>query len=518
MIDLGKFMTNLKVNLLRKHCFYGHVLAQLPIVYTNDQVPTLGVGKGRADEIQVKLFVNPDYVEQVIKDCNYAEQKVVDHFTEVLKHEVHHLVFQHLTLNLPDKRRQMIACELADNSYVDRSKLVQSSGEQESGHKPGVFPEDFSFESKLGVHEYYNMLNHSKQFHCMNQSGANGGPQLKQKMDELAKRESDASNESANGNDTSESQNSINDETEELRGKMGNNGGDISEKVDQARELQRQASDALSKGDLSTASKKQRLAAKKLSDASKEMGKGTGGNTGDMLDSHDQWEPVAGDEMTNGMIKDIIRQANETCKQMNNWGDIPGEIKSAIGDSYSMEREIIPWEVVLKDFLASSSENVLGYTMKRKSKRYDTRPGTKKDDILSVAIGIDTSGSVDDDMLKIFFNELRWIDRTGTKITVFEWDTQVQREYDFKEFDGTVAGRGGTDPVDFLDKVSERKFDCVITFTDFGFSEVKKKYNIPMMWVVDNGGYHFDDDYIPVQEGIIMRVNDERDGFELVNR
>ena len=73
-------------------------------------------------------------------------------------------------------------------------------------------------------------------------------------------------------------------------------------------------------------------------------------------------------------------------------------------------------EVVLKDFIASSSENVLDYTMKRKSKRYDTRPGTKKDDVLNVAIGIDTSGSIDEEMLKMFFNELRWIDKSCTTI------------------------------------------------------------------------------------------------------
>jgi predicted metal-dependent peptidase len=198
---------------------------------------------------------------------------------------------------------------------------------------------------------------------------------------------------------------------------------------------------------------------------------------------------------------------------------MPGEIKEAINDNYATDVAIVPWEVVLKDFLASSSENVLDYTMKSRSKRFDTRPGTKKEDVLNVAIGIDTSGSIDNEMLKVFFNELYWIEKTGTKMTVFEWDTKVNREYDFRDYDNAVSGRGGTDPTDFLETVSDRKFDCIITFTDLCFAPVKEKYNIPMLWVVDNGGYDwYGDDNYPVEEGIIMKVNKSRDGFEVVRK
>ncbi len=530
MINLENFMTGLKVSLLRKYCFYGHILAQLPVVYSNTEVPTLGVGKRDKDEIQVKLFVNPEYVEHIIDVCNRNGAMVVNHFLEVLKHEVHHLVFQHLTLDLPDKRRQMIACELADNSYIDRSKLVKEKDEK----KPGVFPEDYGFDSKLGVHEYYNLLNDNAKFRSM--LGASGQSKESKELEELSKRQEQASKDSKNGNDTSNEQEDISQKTQEMLDNLSQGqqndgeGEDSSSKeagdlLEDARDLQSQAEEALQNGDKSKASKKQHQAAEKIKKAAQQMKNAGGdensdGNEKGMLDSHEKWSPIAGDEMTNGMIKDIVRQANETCRQMQEWGDIPGELKTAIDDAYTTEKEIIPWEVVLKDFLASSSENVLDYTMKRKSKRYDTRPGTKKNNVLSVAIGIDTSGSIDDELLTIFFNELRWIDRTGTKITVFEWDTKVNREYDFKEFDGCVSGRGGTDPTDFLETVSERKFDCIIVFTDFGFSKVEKRYNKPMMWVVDMGcygSYYCSEDY-PVEEGIIMKVNDTRDGFEIVSR
>ena len=439
MVDVNQFMTNIRVNLLRSMAFYGHVLMQLPVVITDTLVPTMGVGKASKDEITIKLFVNPDYINEIIDFCKKDETKVVDHFTEVLRHEVHHLVFGHLTLDLPDKQRQTVACELADNSYVDRKKLVSTTDS-----KPGVFPEDFDLPSKLSVHEYYNLLNDNKKFQQMR----------------------------------SEMSSSIEFEVVDDGDDDGNGEGN---------------------------------------------GSANGGKIGKIkvtIDSHGNWQSVEGDNMTEEMVKDIIRQANETCKQIGNWGDVPGNVKEAINDNYATDVAIVPWEVVLKDFLASSSENILDYTMKRRSKRFDTRPGTKKEDVLNIAIGIDTSGSIDNEMLNVFFNELYWIEKTGTKMTIFEWDTKVNREYDFRDYDGTVSGRGGTDPTEFLETVAERKFDCIIVFTDLYFAPIKDRYNIPMLWVVDRNGYDygFDKEEYPVQEGIIMKVNKARDGFEVVRR
>jgi len=548
MIDVEKFITNLRVNLLRSHCFYGSVLSQLPTVYDNKSVPTMGVGKNNANELMVKLFVNPDYIEHIIDKCNRDTKKVVDHFTEVLRHEIHHLVFGHLTMNLPDKQRQTIACELAANSFVDRNKLVPEDGSD----KAGVFPEDYKLEPKLGVHEYYALLNDNKQFKKMlgnslriQAKQQNARTEEQKELDELAKEQEQASKDTQSGKhgngEQMEQQNRISDKTqqrmdgmqsqqdEQDNGQQGAGHQKAQQKLQEARSLQDDATSDLNNGDMNSAARKQHQASQKIQEASDALGAdGNGGNGGGngeasgnsmgTLDSHEKWDAVSGDEMTNGMIKDIIRQANEICQQTGKWGDVPGEIREAIGDAYAIDKEIVPWEVVLKDFVASSSENVLDYTMKRKSKRYDTRPGTKKDDVLNIAIGIDTSGSIDNEMLNLFFSELRWIDKTGTKMTVFEWDTQVNREYDFHEFDGTISGRGGTDPTDFLEKVSERKFDCVITFTDLFFSTITQRYNIPMMWVCDRGGWNCSNEDYPVNEGIILRVNDTRDGFEVVRQ
>lgn len=533
MIDVEKFITRLRINIIRAFPFYGYVLQQLPVIYGN-AVSTLGVGKAKRDDLLVKLFVNPDYVQHVVEQCKMDNKRVEDHFFEVMKHEINHLIFQHLMLELPDKQRQTIACELSVNSYVDRSKLVSEDGSD----KAGVFAEDFNLRSRLGAREYYSLLDGNKEYKKMVANslrlqkilkGAMSGKTQEQlKLDDLAEQQENASDNTESGvgdsKEQMEEQESIGDKTESAMDSMDSESGqghdEAKGKLQETMGLQNEAMEDLKNGDAKSASQKQRLASEKIREASKLLGKEGEDKASGTIDSHEMWKATAGDEIADGMIKDIIRHANDICRQTNNWGDMPGEVTKAIGDAYTSKKEVIPWEVVLKEFIASSSENVLGYTMKRRSKRYDTRPGTMKEDTLNIAIGIDTSGSISNDMLELFFNELRWIDKTGTKMTVFEWDTQVNREYDFREYDGNIVGRGGTDPTDFLEQVSERKFDCIITFTDLYFAPIAKDYKIPMLWVCDRGGYSgcgLDDGDYPV-DGTIMKINEEHDGFEVIRR
>lgn len=419
MIDCEYLMVRIKLFLLREHPFFGHVLQQLNMKVVDDQggsIPTMGVGKNKSDEFTVKLYVNSNWVETICKNCGNDEEKIKRHFVEVLKHEVYHLIFNHLSLEFSDKYRGEIACELSVNSYVNRNCLVCTADEK----KPGVFPSDFGFESRLGVWDYYRLLEDNKKF---------------------------------------------------------------KEMVNFCKACQDVAEELLATG---------------------------------MLDSHEKWEAVSKDALGSSTIKEIVRQAREICRQTNNWGNLPAEILEAIKDCCTTKPSVVAWEVILRDFIASSSESVLDYTMKRRSKRYGTRPGTKKDNLLSVAIGIDTSGSISNELLEVFFNELRGIERSGSKMTVFEWDVKVQREYDFSEFDGTVKGRGGTDPTDFLERITSEtgRYDCAIVFTDFGFSEIKEDYNLPIMWVVDNWERG---DYCPIEDGLVLAFNSSRDGFDVVD-
>ena len=209
---------------------------------------------------------------------------------------------------------------------------------------------------------------------------------------------------------------------------------------------------------------------------------GPGGIYSHIMSSHAMGEDVKNDLVAREFMKDVIRKSKDLCNK--NYGNIPGEVIAQIEDLLRREKSVVPWAKVLRQFCASTAESVLDYTIKRISKRYQTRPGTRKGDVLNIAIGVDTSGSISDEQLKLFFNEIRWVWKNGAIITVYEADCQICAEYKFKgKFTGKIHGRGGTDLEPVLKEV-EGEYDALIYFTDFYAPKIEHKYRIPILWVL----------------------------------
>jgi len=206
------------------------------------------------------------------------------------------------------------------------------------------------------------------------------------------------------------------------------------------------------------------------------------GSLGDFFGSHKLWSDIKNDPLLNEMCKDIIRKAKDLCNR--EYGNIPGTIVSQIDNLLNKKKSVIPWNKALRMFVANSTESNLDYTMKRISKRFGIRPGTKKEDVLELAVGIDTSGSINDELLNIFFNEIYWIWKNDVNITIYEADTKIQNKYKYKgKFTGKIHGRGGTNLEPIL-KETEKKYDALVYFTDFYAPRINKKYNIPILWIL----------------------------------
>ena len=426
-MDYEKFVINCGIDLLRKYAFYGHIMQQLPKVFVNNEncggINTLAVGKTRSSEIQTKLFINTDYLDKLYKEHGLV--KLEAHLKEVMKHEIHHLIFGHLTIDLPDKNRLAIACECSVNSYINRDLLINESSDKTK--KVGVFPEDFGLPRKESVYFYYKELENNSEYKNMSSQSI-------------------------------------------VKISIGLNSD------------------------------------KDSGDESKDDSV--------VIDSHELWEIVKSDPVSEEMIKDIIRQSVDICKKTDTWGDVPAEIKEEVKKAFVHKKEVIPWQVILKQFIASSSENILGYTMRRRSKRFGIRPGTKKEDVLNLGILIDTSASISNEMINLFFGELDWIAKTNSSITIFECDTQINREYPYSEWDGMVEGRGGTDIEVAVKEINDRRFDALIAFTDMETPNFKESYNIPCMWVINNSCYRYISD-MPYQEGIFLKLSDDGESFEV---
>ena len=150
------------------------------------------------------------------------------------------------------------------------------------------------------------------------------------------------------------------------------------------------------------------------------------------------------------------------------------------------------WRRALRIFSTNSRRTRVVHTMKRVSKRYGTRPGIKIKRFQKMAIAIDTSGSILDEYLSLFFSEIHGMWRQGAEIEIIECDAAVQRHYPYKgEFPKFVKGRGGTvfDPVfQFLKENRRMQFDGCIYFTDGYASEPTIKPPCKVFWLITPDG------------------------------
>ena len=187
----------------------------------------------------------------------------------------------------------------------------------------------------------------------------------------------------------------------------------------------------------------------------------------------------------------MIVQAKDRTPEKNR-GSIPGKISDMIDEIIKKRKPKVDWRRALRLFSTSSRRTKIAHTMKRVSKRYGTRPGIKIKRFQKLAVAIDTSGSVDDIQLNLFFSEIHGMWRQGAEVEIIECDAAIQRHYSYKgKFPEFVKGRGGTafDPVfKFLKDNRKMQFDGCIYFTDGYAPEPKIKPPCNVFWLITPDG------------------------------
>lgn len=223
------------------------------------------------------------------------------------------------------------------------------------------------------------------------------------------------------------------------------------------------------------------------------------------VNSHKFWDEA--DTLSKEIVKDILKKAKELCNK--DYGNVPAEIVSQIDDLLEKKAPLIPWNKILRQFVASAMESNLSYTTKRISKRYGTRPGTKKEDVLSLAVAVDTSGSIGSKELKVFNNEIQWIWKNGASIHVYEADADIAYDYEYKGKQAKDAHGGGGTNLEPVLKEVEGKYDALIYFTDFCAPKISRKYRIPTLWVLT---MDMEKEYYPCDWGhrVKIQVNEEK--------
>ena len=189
--------------------------------------------------------------------------------------------------------------------------------------------------------------------------------------------------------------------------------------------------------------------------------------------------------------KQIEHQLKETADATEKrQGHIPGELAEIIDRLRTIEPPSFPWKQYLRRFVGNSSISYTKKLRRKYNKRYAANPGLKIKFKNHICVGVDTSGSVSNDELKEFMNELCHMHKTGHQITVVQCDTQIVSVEKFNpKKDWDIKGRGGTDFQPVVDHYNEKKeYTALIYLTD---GEAYSPENCPnnTLWVHSSSNY-----------------------------
>jgi predicted metal-dependent peptidase len=220
---------------------------------------------------------------------------------------------------------------------------------------------------------------------------------------------------------------------------------------------------------------------------------------GESIYDHKTWKEF--DDLSEAEKKLIEKQIDHQLKEaadqtVKRQGDIPGELKEIFKRLFEVEPAKFDWKGYMRRFIGNSSIVYTKKLRRKYNKRYKENPGLKIKRKNHILVGVDTSGSVSNDELKEFMNELCHMHKTGHKITVVQCDTRINSVEDFNpKKDWNIKGRGGTEFQPVINYFNEKgNYTALIYLTD---GECYAPVNCPKntLWVLSSKSNMVD--YLP---------------------
>jgi predicted metal-dependent peptidase len=403
-------------NLMLQEPYYGLFLIALNKVWS-ERLPTAGVSK---NGINYQLAINPTFWEELSED----------HRLGLLKHELLHIAFGHLSVffSFSDRKMANIAMDMEINQYIDNSWLPGGNYTKEevnaikeevqieiaaARERDAPIEEIKAIASKIPFRGI--MIDDYEELDLDRKAGC------RYYYEKLLKAKDD-------------------------KDKTGTSGSDAFDKL----------SDQMDSG-------------------------------GDGLPDHSTWEEFedlteAEQKLIDKQVQRIMNSAKE--QTLKTRGKIPGEME----DKILLEEIVKPkfnWRGYIKRFTGVSTKIFTKKTRRKENIRFSDNPGIKIKMRQKMLLAIDTSGSVVEDELKEFMNEIYHIYNAGVDVTIIQCDTHIRSIVEYKgNFELGVLGRGGTDFDPVLKYYQDnRQFTSLIYFTD-GECTTNLKPSKQILWVI----------------------------------
>lgn len=212
-----------------------------------------------------------------------------------------------------------------------------------------------------------------------------------------------------------------------------------------------------------------------------------------MVPDHSTWDEFEGlseaeKKLIDKQLQKVLGDAKE--QTIKKRGTVPGEIEGVI-----IVEEIVPpkfdWRGFIRRFTGVSTKVFTKKIRRKENRKFPDNPGLKVKMRQHMLLAIDTSGSVSDDELQEFMNEIYHIYKNGVEITIIQCDTVIRSIESYKgKFEMTVQGRGGTefDPVLEYFNANLKKYTSLVYFTD-GECTVDVKPRGNTLWVLSERSY-----------------------------
>ena len=242
------------------------------------------------------------------------------------------------------------------------------------------------------------------------------------------------------------------------------------------------------------------------SDDNNSDGGGSGGSgEPEPFDDHSGWGEAdnTSTEIAKQRLKENIKKAAQEASKEGNWGSVPADCRQEILDKLTAK---VDWKKVLRYFIKTSQKANRSSTVKRINRRYAyIHPGKKTNRVAKIAISIDQSGSVDDNMLAMFFAELNKLANLA-EFTVIPFDTRVEEDLIYVWKKGETRKRervmyGGTCFDAPTEYVNGKDFDGHIILTDL-MAPKPKASKCQRMWMTTE--YYARRPYFQTNERIVV--------------
>lgn len=234
-----------------------------------------------------------------------------------------------------------------------------------------------------------------------------------------------------------------------------------------------------------------------------EEGEGEGGGSGAGQQGFDEHDWQGAKDLSPEDKQELEREIDQAIRQgmiaqQKAIGQGAGNMHREIGDLLEPQ---VDWREVLREFVTSLCMAKDTSSWRRVNRRFlgtDTYlPTMVGERVETVAIGVDTSGSISGSEINKFLSEVKSIaeDVRPGRLDLIYWDSRVagHEVYDEADMANLVSstkpvGGGGTDPRAMMHHLKKEnlKPECIIMLTDGEIYDWGNEWEAPILWVICN--------------------------------